>query len=238
MNIKAITDIIQEPVHGIKFYTKDTLKELVNTVYEISKSLELTSQSTPETIISIINNYIKCNVKLRSQYFDAFCERTDCFDKNELVYRTAYGALVKGEAMCAGFAEAVRILLSAYGIKSYTLLTKLPGDNRRLLHYVVVAEYKKEGNNKYAVLDPERQAFCEMRGLNFERYQSNIIYAFPDSIFTNDVVGETGLGMLAKEYFEHQEIPRVQGKENIGKIIMIQKAKQGLEDKDGNFDRD
>ena len=108
MNIKAITDIIQEPVHGIKFYTKDTLKELVNTVYEISRSLELTSQSTPETIISIINNYIKFNVKLRSQYFDAFCERTDCFDKNELVYRTAYGALVKGEAMCAGFAEKER----------------------------------------------------------------------------------------------------------------------------------
>lgn len=221
MEIEGIKNIIKEPVHGSEFYTKETLKELVNKLAQIFGQLEITDKTDPENAIAIIQNYIKYNVNLRSPYFDAFCERSETFDKNELVYRTAYGALVKGEAMCAGCAEAVRMLLEMYGIKSYTLLSKLPGSNKRLLHYVVAAEYEKDGETHYAILDPERQANCERKGMDYERYKSNMIYAIPDPIFTNDVVGDTGLGMEAEEYLSHESIPRVYGTKNIGELVEI-----------------
>lgn len=119
MNIKSIQSIIKEPVHCTKFYTKETLKDLVCTLKQIYRELE--------KAISIIQNFIKSNVKLITSYFDAFCERTDKFDNNELIYRTAYGELVMSEVMCAVCVEAVRMLLAMYEIKSYTLLAKLPG---------------------------------------------------------------------------------------------------------------
>lgn len=117
MEIEGIKNIIQEPAHGSKFYTLDTLRQLVSRLAEIREQLEIREDTDSEVAIAIIQNYVKYNVSLRNSYFDAFCEKCDTFDKNELVYRTAYGALVKGETMCAGCAEAVRILLEMYGIK-------------------------------------------------------------------------------------------------------------------------
>lgn len=240
MNIDAIADIIKEPVHGSQFYSKATFADLVSKVQHICGNLEITEQSKPESIISIVNNYIKYNVSLRNQYFDTFCERTETFDTNELVYRTAYAALEKGEAMCAGFTEAVRVLLSQYGIKTHTLLTKLPGKNKRLLHYVAVAEYEKDGEKKYIVLDPERQANCERKGMDFEKYQSNMLYALPHPIFTNDVVGETGLGMQAEEYFSHPEIIRTTGTSQIGRLINNTYSKKNIKEEldGGEINRD
>lgn len=146
-----------------KNYTREILQELIISVKEICENIEINENTSPENIISIVNNYIKHNVWLRNTYFDTFCERTEKFDKNELIYRTAYGALVKGEAMCAGCTEALRIILAQYGIKTYTVLTKLPGRNKRLLHYVAIAEYEKDGQTKCMVLDPERQVNCEKK---------------------------------------------------------------------------
>lgn len=219
MNSEAILSIISEPVHGSQFYNRTTLRALLDRVQEICEGLEIDENSDPEKIISIVNNYVKYNVSLKDSYFDAFCERSPKFDRDELPYRTAYGALVKKEAMCAGYTEAVRVLLSQYGIQSQTVLTKLPGKNKRLLHYVAIAEYEKDGETKYAVLDPERQANCEKKGMDYERYQANMIYAIPSPIFTDDVVGETGLGMQAEEYLAHEDILRVTGTEHISIIV-------------------
>ncbi len=237
MEIEAIKNIIQEPAHGSRFYTQDTLRELVNKLAKIKGQLEITEETNPENAIAIIQNYIKYNVSLRNQYFDAFCERSDTFDQNELIYRTAYGALVKGEAMCAGCTEAVRMLLKMYGIKGYTLLSKLPGSNKRLLHYVVVAEYEKDGQTHYSILDPERQANCEKKGMDYEKYKSNMIYLLPDTVFTNDVVGNTGLGMEAGEYLSHADIPRVQGTKDIGKLIDIIKGERKKNNEEQESDK-
>ena len=221
MNLDKIVSIIKEPVHGERFYTKETMKKLIEKVQEICTELEIYPDTPQYRIIEIINNYIKCNVGLRKEYFDTFCERTDKFNQSELPYRTAYGALVKGEAMCAGYAEAERILLSQYGIDTHTLLSKLPGKNKRLLHYVVLARYKKGLNDEYAVLDPERQMNCERKGMDYELYKSKMIYMLPTAIFTNNVIGTTGVGMEAEEYMSHIEVPRIQGTDGIEKIIGV-----------------
>ena len=97
-------------------FTRETLQELITRVEEICSNIEINENTSPENIISIVNNYIKHNVQLRKSYFDTFCERTEKFDERELIYRTAYGALVKGEAMCAGYTEAVRMILAQYDI--------------------------------------------------------------------------------------------------------------------------
>ena len=76
MEIEGIKNIIKEPVHGSEFYTKETLKELVNKLAQIFGQLEITDQTDPENAIAIVQNYIKYNVNLRSSYFDAFCERS------------------------------------------------------------------------------------------------------------------------------------------------------------------
>ena len=62
--------------------------------------------------------------------------------------------------------------------------------------------------------------------MDYERYKSNMIYAIPDPIFTNDVVGDTGLGMEAEEYLSHESIPRVYGTKNIGELVEIIKGER------------
>ena len=46
-----------------------------------------------------------------------------------------------------------------------------------------------------------------------------MIYALPDPIFTNDVVGETGLGMEAEEYLNHPNIFRVCGTDQLNILL-------------------
>lgn len=228
-NVDQIIKIIQEPAHGQQFYTRTNMRALLDEVEDICKNMGITEETPDRTKIKIINDYVKQNVNLRASYFEAFNEETDKFNENELIYRTAYGALVKGEAMCAGYAEATRILLSQYGIKSHTILAKLPGRDKRLLHYVVVAEYDEDGEKKYQVLDPERQRKCESRGWDFESYRNNMIYmkALPE--FTNDVVGETGVGMPASEYVEKTKTKQIHGVESIQELIThnIDKSVEG-----------
>lgn len=36
--------------------------------------------------------------------------------------------------------------------------------------------------------------------MNYKRYKASMIYDVPGPTFTNDVVGQTGLGMKAEEY--------------------------------------
>lgn len=219
MKWQDINDIMKEPAHGAKFYNLQTALELIKKLAEIYYSLDIGKEDT-ETKIQRISDYVKENVNLRSSYFDAVCDRAGSFDRNELEYRTAYGALIKGEAMCAGYTEAVRMMLSLYEIKNYTLLSKLPGANKKLVHYVAVAEYKdKNEQTRYTVIDPEREANCEKKGIPFKNYKESLIYTIPDPIFTTDVVGKNGLGIEVEEYLRHEEIPRVVGTENVGSLI-------------------
>lgn len=226
-NIDEIISIIREPAHGQQFYSRSSMRALLDEVEDICKNIGITEATPDRTKIKIINNYVKQNVKLRAPYFEAFNEETDKFNENELVYRTAYGALVKGEAMCAGYAEATRILLSQFGVKSHTLLAKLPGRDKRLLHYVVLAEYDEDGEKKYEVLDPERQRKCESRGWDFESYRNNMVYMNPLPEFTNDVVGENGVGIFASEYVEKTKTKQIEGVDNIQELLSNDIEKRG-----------
>ena len=231
LKMDEISDIIREPVHGIQFYSREQLEALMQKVNEICSELEITENTPQIATINIINNFIKQNVSLRDSYFDAFSERVEKFNPNELVYRTAYGALVKGEAMCAGFVEAERILLSQYGIKTHTLLSKLPGSNKRLLHYVVLAEYYDDEGKHFITLDPERQKDSEQKGRDYENYRENMLYMLPTSIFTKDVVGETGVGMEAEDYIARSGVKLVKGTGNIQDLL---KMKEERDENDGN----
>lgn len=214
-----IAQIIKEPVHGKQFYTPEMFAELIDKVKYLKEKFEITSETSKDKIIDIIQNYVKSNVKIRSQYFDVFCERDDTLNLDELIYRTAYGATKTGEAMCAGYAELTRILLALYDIESYTVLAKLPGKNKRLVHYAVVAKYQDKDKIKYRVLDPERLANCEKKGMDYERYVENMTFSAPHPIFTRDVLGDTGLGLTAEEYFNNPNVISVNGTKEISKII-------------------
>ena len=105
---KIVYDIISGPVHGKEFYNPEMFQELCAKVDEILERLDLADLSTQEKI-DTINKYMMENVKVRNEYFDAFREAIPMIPESELIYRTAYTALVKGEAMCAGYDEASRI---------------------------------------------------------------------------------------------------------------------------------
>ena len=109
------------------------LYELHEKAQEISNTLDIDDSSSHEEIIEIINNYIKSTVTIRREYFDALSGLCDTFPKSEEMYRTAYAALIKNSAMCAGYTESTRILLSMYGIKTYTLISKLPETHKKII---------------------------------------------------------------------------------------------------------
>ena len=215
--IERINSIINEPVHGRKFYTQEHLDLLKRKLFDISNSLNIDKLSKAE-IIMLISNYVKNNVEYKKDYFDYFNGKCDEFNYDKLIYRTAYGALVCGQAMCAGYAESLRVLLSLYDVDSYTLLSKLPLDRKRLLHYVVVTSVNKD-SDKYYVLDPQSEQYCNKNNMDYEEYKENSIYMLPNEIFTENVIGIDGAGMLAEDYIKNEEIPRVVGTKDIKVLI-------------------
>lgn len=207
--INIIDKVIYDPAHAITtnesdsknlLYNEETYKKLAIKVSEIVSNYQLDNKIIPEEIrIFIINSYIKNNVSIRRSYFDAFEGRLPEIAKDELIYRTAYGALVKGEAMCAGYTEACRILCEASGIKTNTLLSKLPGNNKHLLHYVTVAT---TSDGKSIILDPEREVSCEKKGYNFKQYQNAMEYLTPTGLFFENKVGKNGVGPDVFDYIQ------------------------------------
>lgn len=212
--IKKIIEIIEEPIHGKKFYTKEQLFLLVTKLIEIKNTLKIDGMEKKE-IVNIVLGFVKNNVLYRKSYFDCFTGKSEVFDSNNVKYRTAYGALVEGEAMCAGFAEALRVLLSMYNVKSYTIISKLPLERKKLLHYVVIVEIDGE----YIVLDPESMQYCEKNRIDYNLYMESCIYTIPDKIFTDDVLGKNGSGMLAEEYLKRCKTPRTIGTKQIYELI-------------------
>ena len=192
-----IENIIEEPIHGRKFYTDDNIITLKRKLIEIYERINL-EKLEEKDIIKYIGDFVKNNVKYKKSYFDSFTGKVEKFDYSDVKYRTAYGALVEGDAMCAGYAEAIRILLSLYNIKSFTILSKLPLERKKLLHYVVAIKCNCDG--EYIILDPESEQYCEKNKIDYEEYKEKCIYMLSDKIFTNNVLGKDGAGMLAEEY--------------------------------------
>ncbi len=211
-----IENIIEEPIHGRKFYTDDNIITLKRKLIEIYERINL-EKLEEKDIIKYIGDFVKNNVKYKKSYFDSFTGKVEKFDYSDVKYRTAYGALVEGEAMCAGYAEAIRILLSLYNIKSFTILSKLPLERKKLLHYVVAIKCNCDG--EYIILDPESEQYCEKNKIDYEEYKEKCIYMLSDKIFTNNVLGKDGAGMLAEEYLKNIEIPRVIGTKKIENLI-------------------
>lgn len=224
--LKKYINIISDPAHYIEFYNNDNFKELLLEIEKISEKFEIDENTSKYDIIKILNSYVKTNVTIRREYFDAFSEITEKFDKNELIYRTAYGALLKKQAMCAGHTELLRLLLARYNIESKTIISKLPGENKKLLHYVTIAYFKDNNEKIIKVLDPERESNCEKKGKNFEKYQKSMIYLPIKKPFINDIVGELGVGIPADEYIKTLDSKDIKEFNQVGEFL------ENLEDLD------
>lgn len=161
---------------------------------------------------------------MRKSYFDAFREEIPEIPRSELMYRTAYGALVLGEAMCAGYTEAARMLLEVSGLETKTLLSKLPGKNKYLLHYVTAIKYDRGAGRDYYIMDPEREFSCEEKGYDFRRYLMEMTYIVPEQYFYENKVGKNGVGPCANEYLERIKPRFVLSKNNVDELF--QKGKE------------
>ena len=211
---EKIYNIICDPVHGKEFYSQSMYYELCDKVEEIYNSLDL-NNGTEREKIDKINSYLMKNVNIRREYFDTFDERVAEFPKSEEIYRTAYGALVRGETMCAGFAESSRILLELAGLETQTLLSKLPGRNKQLLHYVTAIKYDCGSGRDYYIMDPERQKACESKGYDFRSYLLNMTFIKPEENFYENKVGPTGVGPRADDYISKVKPMTVVGKNKV-----------------------
>ena len=228
-DIMKIKEIIRDSAHGTEFYNRIMFESLVMEVDNLVNKFEIDENSKPKDIIRIINNYVKSNTTIRSEYFDKFSENTETFDESEKIYRTAYAALSRKQAMCAGYAELTRILLAMYDINSHTLLAKLPGKNKKLMHYVVLVEVKEKNNISYIVLDPEREASCERRGMDFKRYLSNMIFAIPNKLWKENKIGDTGVGMEAEQFLQLTDKEQVADYNSVYKLVKIIKEHENEE---------
>lgn len=220
MNKKQLSDIISiitEPMHGKDFYNRDSLKCLINKIDELCNIFPISDKTSQEEIIQILNDYIRDNVVFRRNYLDKFYEKSEEFDKSELIYRTAYAALTKGEAVCSGFTEAMRVLMAYYGIKSKTIIAKLPRRcHNPTCHYLSVA-YLNDGSVK--LVDPERESYCQRKGYIFEEYLEKLEYAIPNKICSDNKLINDGVGMFANDYLSRSDVKRAKGTKGIIEII-------------------
>ena len=216
---KRILSVISDPAHGQEFYDKSMLENLLKKIESILTELDVNENTPRADAIKKINDYLKANVSIRDEYFIAQREIVTEFPTDELPYRTAYAALCKGQAMCAGFAEAARVLLECCNFNTHTLLSNLPGKNKVLLHYVTAIEYDEGSGRKYFIFDPEREASCDRKGYDFRNYLLNMTYIRPEEFFYKNKVGTNGLGPRADKYIERIKPRMVVGKNKVGEIL-------------------
>jgi len=216
---KIINNIISEEVHGSEFYNQEYFKELCYKVEKLVKELDL-SNGDDASKITRVNQYLIKNVKVRKEYFEAFLENIPEIPQDELIYRTAYAALIRKEAMCAGFTEAARILLEIAGLKTKTLLSKLPGKNKHLLHYVTAIKYDRGSGRDYYIMDPERERSCTEKGFDFRRYLMEMTYIKPDENFYANKIGKNGVGIRAGDYLEKFKPQHVLSKNEVDKLFI------------------
>lgn len=216
---QTVFNVISDRVHGIEFYTKEMFEELVDKVGVIVEKLGLLTDIDDQTKINRVNDYLIEKVSIRNEYFEAFREVIAKIPEEELMYRTGYAALVKGQAMCAGYAEAGRILLEIGGLKTQTLLSKLPGKNKFLLHYVVAIKYDRGSGRDYYIMDAERQHSCEKKGYDFREYLMNMTYIKPNEYFYQNKVGINGVGPRADDFLRIANPQHVLSKNNVDELF-------------------
>ncbi len=216
---KIIYDIICEDVHGKEFYTNEMFEKLLSKVEEIYTSLDLDTNLSDQEKIDRVDNYFVNNVQVRKDYFMAFNEMIPEIPESELKYRTAYGALVENQAMCAGFTEASRMLLELSGLKTKTLLSKLPGHNKQLLHYVTAIKYDRGSGRDYYIMDPERERSCMEKGFDFRRYLMEMTYILPEENFFKNKVGQSGVGPKADDYLQQVKPRHVISKNKVDELF-------------------
>lgn len=227
-----IYKILSEPVHGKELYNKERFDAVTNEIGNIIEKLELALISNKQDIIDKVNDYLKENCHVRSQYFEAYREIIPEIPQDELVYRTAYGALIKKEAMCAGYTEAARMILECCGFNTVTVLSKLPGKNKNLLHYVSVIEYDCGSGRDYYIIDPEREKSCDEKGYDFKRYLETMTFIEPTKEFCTNKIGSNGVGPTAEEYINNYHPQIVYGKNEIDTLV------KGMQNKhETNFSR-
>ena len=148
--------------------------------------------------------------------------------KEDFKYRTAYGALIDGSAICIGYAELTSILLEMYEIKSYTMLATLPYRKAPAVHYFIVAEIKdQDGRTKYIPLDPERESSRKRKNDNFEEYKEKMIITYTNDEWCNNKLGETGLGIPGIEYMAAIDCKYI-GMSNIAELMNFYKSRDKL----------
>ncbi len=70
--------------------------------------------------------------------------------------------------MCAGYTSCKNDTNTSWNKRIIHFLSKLPGANKKLVHYVAVAEYEDDNlQTHYVVIDPERESNCEKKRNSF-----------------------------------------------------------------------
>ena len=193
------------------------LKAVLDKINIITLDMHIYNGTPQEKIVRIVNNYVKRNVVFRRNYLDKFYGTKDKFDKKELIYRTAYAALIKNEAVCSGYTEAVRVLLAYYGIKSKTIITKIPRRLHEASCHYLTAVFLDDGSIK--LLDPERQQYCEKKGYDFQEYLEKLEFAIPNEICWKNKLINDGTGMFASEYLNQQGVKKAKGIIEMKKLL-------------------
>lgn len=70
-------------------------------------------------ICDSIKNYLISILHSRKEYISSYENETP-LPESEILYRTAYAALTKHQAVCTGYIEATRIVLECYGVQTKT----------------------------------------------------------------------------------------------------------------------
>lgn len=194
---QSVDKVISDPIHAIssetsqnQLYNAKLRSDLIDKIVEIIQFLNIDEASEYDKL-NYINEYLKTTVTIRGEYFSAFEAMASEFDEKELQYRTAYSALLKGQSMCAGYAESCRILCETAGFKTHTLLSRLPGKNKHLMHYVTLVT---TSDGISIILDPERESSCERKKQDFLKYQDLMTYFTPTYNFYKSKITNQGVG--------------------------------------------
>lgn len=232
IQLSNILKVITDPMHGKEFYDRNSLTDLLNEVDSIVSNIEIFDDTPQANIIQIINDYIKNNVKFRREYLDKFYGISDTFDEGELIYRTAYAALIKKEAVCSGFTEAMRVLLAYYGIESKTIIAKLPRRCHNPTCHYLLATFLNDGSIK--ILDPERQIYCERKGYDFQEYLNKLEFAIPNEICSMNKLANDGVGMFANDYLARNDVKKANGIKEVSKLL---EQIQNIKEIDGDIEK-
>jgi len=190
--IDTIHSIIKEPIYGEEFWTPTMIDETLSELELLDKKLNL-KKSTQDESTQNIKKYLKSIYGFRKEYFNAL-ENGELQKESEYQYRTAYGSLIKKQAICHGHSQAERMLLGLADIETSTLLSKSSEPDHVIFHYATCIE------NKKAIFDPWFELRCEKKGWDFDEYIANSFYMRPNEHYCKNKLVNGGLGIFMKDH--------------------------------------